>query len=233
MVFRYSVGIRARGAAAREVVDRRIGDVASVRRLTGTTYFSGMVAVRQRRSFEHYAPTPDRTTAQRQSITKTTMNLVVGFLVEAGQDGPRQGGASLPADIRRTIGRTPTGSRSRRTSVAATWPESEPAATALSTSPEYDHCNGFRPYTKMKVPGWPRWTIPGREPASTCTHRGGKPVAGRACRRPVGRLFSPGRRFMGRLRGTARGGGRPPLDLDERVLAGAALRQLRGASVGT
>jgi CubicO group peptidase (beta-lactamase class C family) len=87
-VFRYSLGIRAPEVLRLgKVVDRRIGDLASVRRLTGTTYFSGMVAVRGGDVlFERYAPDFGPTQPHSvQSITKTTMNLVVGLLVEQGK----------------------------------------------------------------------------------------------------------------------------------------------------
>jgi CubicO group peptidase (beta-lactamase class C family) len=87
-IFRYSLGIRAPAVLRlRKVVDRRIGDLASVRRLTGTAHFSGMVAAREGEIlFERYAP--DFGPGQPhsiQSITKTTMNLVVGRLVEQGR----------------------------------------------------------------------------------------------------------------------------------------------------
>jgi len=84
-VFRYSLGIRAPEVLRLgKVVDRRIGDLPSVRRLTGTTYFSGMVAVRGGDVlFEAYAPDfGPRQPHSIQSITKTTMNLVFGLLVE-------------------------------------------------------------------------------------------------------------------------------------------------------
>jgi CubicO group peptidase (beta-lactamase class C family) len=87
-VFRYSLGIRAPEVLRlRKVVDRRIGDLASVRRLTGTAYFSGMVAVRGGAVlFERYAPDfGPHQPHSIQSITKTTMNLVVGRLVERGK----------------------------------------------------------------------------------------------------------------------------------------------------
>lgn len=60
-VFRYSLGIRAPEVLRlRKVVDRRIGDLASVRRLTGTTYFSGMAVARGGDVlFERYAPDYD------------------------------------------------------------------------------------------------------------------------------------------------------------------------------
>ena len=87
-VFRYGLGIRAPEALRLgKAVDRRIGDLASVRRLTGTAYFSAMVAVRGGDVlFERYAPDfgPHQPHSV-QSITKTTMNLVVGLLVEQGK----------------------------------------------------------------------------------------------------------------------------------------------------
>jgi CubicO group peptidase (beta-lactamase class C family) len=87
-VFRYSLGIRAPAVLRlRKAVDRRIGDLASVRRLTGTPHFSGMVAAREGQIlFEAYAPDfgPHQPHSV-QSITKTTMNLVVGLLVEGGK----------------------------------------------------------------------------------------------------------------------------------------------------
>jgi len=88
LVFRYSLGIRAPEVLRlRKVVDRRIGDLESVRRLTGTPHFSGMVAARDGSIlFETYAPDfgPHQPHSV-QSITKTTMNLVVGLLVERGK----------------------------------------------------------------------------------------------------------------------------------------------------
>jgi len=88
-VFRYGLGIRAPEVLRLgKAVDRRIGDLPSVRRLTGTAYFSGMVVVRGGDVlFERYAP--DFGPGQPhsiQSITKTTMNLVIGRLVERGLD---------------------------------------------------------------------------------------------------------------------------------------------------
>jgi CubicO group peptidase (beta-lactamase class C family) len=87
-VFRYSLGIRAPAVLRlRKLVDRRIGDLPSVRRLTGTAYFSGMVAVRGGDVlFEQYARDfgPDQPHSI-QSITKTTMNLAIGRLVEEGR----------------------------------------------------------------------------------------------------------------------------------------------------
>jgi CubicO group peptidase (beta-lactamase class C family) len=99
-VFRYSLGFRAPEVLRlRKVVDRRIGDLESVRRLTGTPHFSGMVAVREGSIlFEAYAPDfgPHQPHSV-QSITKTTMNLVVGLLVERGKvDLGREVGHYLP-----------------------------------------------------------------------------------------------------------------------------------------
>jgi CubicO group peptidase (beta-lactamase class C family) len=87
-VFRYSLGIRASAVLRlRKGVDRRIGDLEPVRRLTSTPYFSGLIAAHESRIlFEAYAP--DFGPAQPhsiQSITKTTMNLAVGLLVERGR----------------------------------------------------------------------------------------------------------------------------------------------------
>ena len=87
-VFRYSLGIRAPHALRlRKRVDRRIEDLPSVRRLTGTAYFSGMVVARGGDVlFERYAPDfGPHQPHSIQSITKTTMNLVVGRLVEQGR----------------------------------------------------------------------------------------------------------------------------------------------------
>lgn len=87
-VFRYSLGIRAPEVLRlSKVVDRRIGDLERVRRLTGTPHFSGMVAARDGAVlFERYAPDfGPRQPHSIQSITKTTMNLAVGRLVDAGR----------------------------------------------------------------------------------------------------------------------------------------------------
>jgi CubicO group peptidase (beta-lactamase class C family) len=86
-VFRYSLGIRAPEVLRLgKAVDRRIGDLPSVRKLTGTTYFSAMVVVRGGEVlFESYAPDFGPSQPHSiQSITKTTMSLVVGRLVEQG-----------------------------------------------------------------------------------------------------------------------------------------------------
>lgn len=67
-------------------IDRRIGDLPETRRLTSTTEFSAMaVAQGSTLLFEKYAPDfgPDRPHSM-QSMTKTTLNLVYGRLVEDG-----------------------------------------------------------------------------------------------------------------------------------------------------
>jgi CubicO group peptidase (beta-lactamase class C family) len=87
-VFRYSLGLRAPATLTlRKAIDRRIGDLPSVARLTTSAHFSAMVAVGDGVVlFERYAPDfgPGQTHSI-QSITKTTMNLVFGRLVEDGR----------------------------------------------------------------------------------------------------------------------------------------------------
>jgi CubicO group peptidase (beta-lactamase class C family) len=87
-VFRYSLGIRApETLRLRKGIDRRIGELSSVRRLTGSPQFSGMVAARDGVIlFETYAPDfgPGQPHSV-QSITKTTMHLVFGRLIEDGR----------------------------------------------------------------------------------------------------------------------------------------------------
>jgi CubicO group peptidase (beta-lactamase class C family) len=68
-------------------IDRRISDLPSVHRLTGSPYFSGMAVVRgQELLFEDYAGDfgPDRRHSI-QSISKTTISLMIGKLVEDGR----------------------------------------------------------------------------------------------------------------------------------------------------
>jgi len=84
-ISRYSLGIRAPAQVPlQKVLDRRIGDMSEVRRLTGTTFFSAMVVVRgQTILFETYAPDfGPECLHSMQSITKTTMNLIFGRLIE-------------------------------------------------------------------------------------------------------------------------------------------------------
>ena len=71
-------------------IDRHIGDLPALRRLTGTAAFCGMAVARgDRLVFERYAPDfgPDMVHSI-QSITKTTSHLIVGRLVEDGLIDP-------------------------------------------------------------------------------------------------------------------------------------------------
>jgi len=97
---RYAISLRAaRVLTLGKCIDRRIGDLAEVRRLTSSTMFSAMVVVRgQEVLYETYAPDfgPDRPHSI-MSITKTHLNLVYGGLVEAGLvDLDRTVGSYLP-----------------------------------------------------------------------------------------------------------------------------------------
>lgn len=87
-VFRYVLGVKAPNVLRLERrIDWRIGSLPSVRRLAGTTFFSGLCVLRgQELLYEAYAPDfgPDRHHSI-QSISKTTMNLVFGRLVEDGK----------------------------------------------------------------------------------------------------------------------------------------------------
>ena len=86
-IMRYSMGIRApRVLPLSKRIDRRIGDMHEVRRLTGTNYFSAMVVARGTELlFETYAPDFDpKQCHSMQSITKCVMNLIFGRLVEGG-----------------------------------------------------------------------------------------------------------------------------------------------------
>jgi CubicO group peptidase (beta-lactamase class C family) len=68
-------------------IDRTIGDLPEVRRLTQTTMFCGMVVAQGREVlFEKYAPDfgPDMPHSM-QSITKTHLNLIYGRLVAEGK----------------------------------------------------------------------------------------------------------------------------------------------------
>ena len=88
---RYGMSLRAsRVLPLSKAIDRRIGDMSLVRQLTGTAYFSAMVVLRgQTVLHESYAPDfgPDRPHSI-QSISKTTMHLVCGRLIEAGLIDP-------------------------------------------------------------------------------------------------------------------------------------------------
>jgi len=86
-IMRWSIGIRApRVLPLTRRIDRRIGDMAEVRRLTGTTFFSAMVVVRGTHLlFETYASDfSPKQCHSMQSITKCVMNLIFGRLVEDG-----------------------------------------------------------------------------------------------------------------------------------------------------
>jgi CubicO group peptidase (beta-lactamase class C family) len=87
-IYRYGLAIRAPDVLElTKCIDPRIAELDAVRQLTGTPHFSGMVVARGARIlFERYASDfgPDRPHSI-QSITKTTMNLIVGRLVEDGR----------------------------------------------------------------------------------------------------------------------------------------------------
>ncbi|MQW56147.1 serine hydrolase domain-containing protein [Sinorhizobium meliloti] len=82
---RYGLSFRAAHVMAlRKRMDLRIADMELVHRLTSLPWFSAMVVVRNNELlFERYAPDfgPDRPHSI-QSISKTTLNLVVGRLLE-------------------------------------------------------------------------------------------------------------------------------------------------------
>ena len=86
-IMRYSIGIRApQVLPLTKKIDRRIGDMPEVRRITATTYFSAMVVVQDAAVlFEAYAPdfAPEQSHSM-QSISKSLMNFVIGSLVESG-----------------------------------------------------------------------------------------------------------------------------------------------------
>jgi CubicO group peptidase (beta-lactamase class C family) len=86
-IARYGMSIRAaRVMPLEKRMNLRIAELEAVRHLTSLPWFSAMVVIRgQHVLFERYAPDfgADRPHSI-QSITKTTMNLVVGQLVERG-----------------------------------------------------------------------------------------------------------------------------------------------------
>ena len=85
---RYGLSLRSRDVLVlRRDIDRRIADMDAVRRMTATTIFSGLAVVRGNTLvYERYAADfgPDRPHSI-QSITKTTVNLIYGRLVEQGR----------------------------------------------------------------------------------------------------------------------------------------------------
>ncbi len=82
---RYGLSLRSPDVLPlRRDIDRRIAELDAVRRMTTTTIFSGLAVVRgDTLLYERYAPDfgPDRPHSI-QSITKTTVNLIYGRLVE-------------------------------------------------------------------------------------------------------------------------------------------------------
>ena len=87
-VFRYSLGLRAPAILRfTKAIDHRMGDLPAVQRLTTSPQFSAIVVARDGvMVFERYAPDFGPTQPHSvQSITKTTMQLVVGRLVEDGR----------------------------------------------------------------------------------------------------------------------------------------------------
>lgn len=87
-MFRYAQSYRSPNVLAlRRDLDWRIGRLDRVRRLTTSPFFSAMAVVQgDRLMWEAYAPDygPDGAHSM-QSITKTTLNLMVGRLVEDGR----------------------------------------------------------------------------------------------------------------------------------------------------
>jgi CubicO group peptidase (beta-lactamase class C family) len=86
-IARYNMSFRAaRVMQLEKRMDLRIGDLEAVRNLTSVPWFSAMVVVRGPQIlYEHYARDFDQDSPHSiQSITKTTMHLVVGRLVEQG-----------------------------------------------------------------------------------------------------------------------------------------------------
>jgi CubicO group peptidase (beta-lactamase class C family) len=87
-ISRYGLSLRSRDVLVlKRDIDRRIADLDAVRLMTSTTIFSGLAVIRGNTLlYEHYAPDfgPDHLHSI-QSITKTTMNLVFGQLVDQGR----------------------------------------------------------------------------------------------------------------------------------------------------
>lgn len=85
---RYTIGLRSASTMVLEMrADLRIAELESVRRMTASPWFSAMVLLhRSDILHERYAADfgPDRLHSM-QSITKTTLNLIIGNLVEAGR----------------------------------------------------------------------------------------------------------------------------------------------------
>jgi CubicO group peptidase (beta-lactamase class C family) len=84
---RYGLMLRARDVMTlRRDIDLRIAELPAVRRFTGLDYFSGMAVLRgDQLLFEAYAADfGPHCPHSIQSITKTTLNLMIGRLVEDG-----------------------------------------------------------------------------------------------------------------------------------------------------
>lgn len=85
---RFGISIRApRVLTLAKAQDRRVGDLPSIRRMTGYPHFSGMCVLQgQNIRYESYAADfgPDQPHSM-QSITKTAMHFVIGRLVEEGR----------------------------------------------------------------------------------------------------------------------------------------------------
>ena len=87
-IVRWGIGIRAPDVLElTKEIEHRIGDLDRVRRLTGTTMFCALVAVQDDTIvYERYAPDfSPRQLHCLQSISKTTLALIVGTLVAAGR----------------------------------------------------------------------------------------------------------------------------------------------------
>ena len=93
---------RPRCCGSRRLVDRRIGDLESVRRLTGTAHFSGMVAARgRRRPVRALRPRlRPRSAPQRPVDHEDHHEPRGGPARRAGAARARPGGAPLPAGYR-------------------------------------------------------------------------------------------------------------------------------------
>ena len=86
-VVRYGMSLRARERLVlRHDIDRRIGDLSAVRKLTGTSMFSAMVVLRgPTLVYEKYAPDfPAHNAHSVMSISKTMTHLIIGRLRDEG-----------------------------------------------------------------------------------------------------------------------------------------------------
>ncbi len=86
-ISRYSLGIRAPAVLElHKSFDMRVPDLPLVRKMTGSPFFSGMAVLRGSEIvYENYAVDFGPSCVHSmQSITKTTLNLILGSLVEQG-----------------------------------------------------------------------------------------------------------------------------------------------------